>query len=96
MLSALEAFLSRHTSAQELGLRLHGEQLAAGVRFVRMVRGGHVRPGGGQSAVPGHVARCATRSTSQSSTRWRKADLFAAFLLRGLELVRAERRVVRC
>ncbi len=40
VLTALESFLQRHTRADELGLRLYGEQLAAGVRFVRMVREG--------------------------------------------------------
>ena len=34
----LEQFLSRHSSANDLGLRLHGEQLAAGVRLVRMLK----------------------------------------------------------
>ncbi len=48
-------FLARHTGGDDLGLRLRGEQLAAGVRFVRMVREGTLRPGRRQSAVPGHV-----------------------------------------
>ena len=40
LLDQLEAFLATHTSGDDLGLRLRGEQLAAGVRFVRMVREG--------------------------------------------------------
>ncbi len=36
----LEQFLTRHSSANDLGLRLHGEQLASGVRFVRMLKEG--------------------------------------------------------
>ena len=40
LLERLEAFLARHTGGDDLGLRLRGEQLAAGVRFVRMVREG--------------------------------------------------------
>ena len=38
LLGCLEAFLDHHTSGADLGLRLRGEQLAAGVRFVRLVR----------------------------------------------------------
>ncbi len=38
LVDALEIFLTRHTSGDDLGLRLRGEQLAAGVRFVRMLR----------------------------------------------------------
>ncbi len=40
VLSRIERFLEHHTSGADLGLRLHGEQLAIGVRFVRMVREG--------------------------------------------------------
>ena len=40
LLDRLEGFLARHTSGDDLGLRLRGEQLAAGVRFVRLVREG--------------------------------------------------------
>lgn len=36
----LEQFLSRHSSANDLGLRLHGEQLAAGVRFTHILKEG--------------------------------------------------------
>ena len=88
VLSALEAFLTRHTRADELGLRLSGEQLAAGVRFLRMVR---------ESAYDLVVANPPYQGTSKMASskyieqqyRMGKADLFAAFLLRGLELVRA-------
>ena len=40
LLDRLESFLAKHTSGDDLGLRLRGEQLAAGVRFVRLVREG--------------------------------------------------------
>ena len=40
LLDRLEGFLARHTAEEDLGLRLDGEQLAAGVRFVRMVKEG--------------------------------------------------------
>lgn len=38
VLERLEAFLAGHTSGDEIGLRLRGEQLASGVRFVRLVK----------------------------------------------------------
>lgn len=38
ILDRLEDFLGRHTGGEDLGLRLRGEQLATGVRFVRMLR----------------------------------------------------------
>ena len=77
LLDRLEGFLARHTGGDDLGLRLRGEQLAAGVRFVRLDPRGHVRPGGGEPAVPGHEqdggheVRHArrTRSARQTSTR---------------------------
>ena len=34
----LEQFLTRHSSANDLGLRIHGEQMASGVRFVRLLK----------------------------------------------------------
>ena len=40
ILDRLESFLARHSGGDDLGLRLRGEQLAAGVRFVRMIREG--------------------------------------------------------
>ena len=40
VLNKLEEFLGSHTGGDDLGLRLRGEQLAAGVRFVRMLREG--------------------------------------------------------
>jgi hypothetical protein len=40
LLRRLEGFLAAHTSSADLGLRLRGEQLAAGVRFMRMMEEG--------------------------------------------------------
>ncbi|MEX1027864.1 MAG: BREX-6 system adenine-specific DNA-methyltransferase PglX [Candidatus Paceibacterota bacterium] len=87
LLSALESFLSRHTSAQELGLRLRGEQLAAGVRFVRMVRERSYDLIVANPPYQGTAKMAATDYVEQQY-KLGKADLFAAFLLRGLELVR--------
>jgi len=81
----LEAFLAKHTSGDDLGLRLRGEQLAAGVRFVRLVRQNayHV--------VVGNPPYLGTGSLSNSN--WHKAtyhlageDLYALFIYRALEL----------
>ena len=87
ILSALEEFLGRHTSADELGLQLRGQQLAAGVRFLRVNRES------GYDLVCGNPPYQGT-SKLQDSTYVEHAysvgnpDLYAAFLLRGLELVR--------
>ncbi|MEU2423696.1 BREX-6 system adenine-specific DNA-methyltransferase PglX [Streptomyces sp. NPDC007851] len=87
LLDLLEGFLAKHTGGDDLGLRLRGEQLAAGVRFVRLVR---------QGAYDLVVANPPYQGTSKmADTKYiektyplGKADLYAAFLLRGLELVR--------
>ena len=81
----LEEFLKRHTRADELGLRLRGEQLAAGVRFARMLREGQYHlvvgnpPYQGTSKMEGgeYLARHYPEG---------KADLYAAFMLRGMQL----------
>jgi hypothetical protein len=87
VLSALENFLSRHTSSEELGLRLAGEQLAAGVRFVRLVKEGTYDL---VVANPPYQGTSKMADAKYVSTHYKlaKADLFAAFLLRGLQLVR--------
>ncbi|WP_411868850.1 BREX-6 system adenine-specific DNA-methyltransferase PglX [Vulcanococcus limneticus] len=81
----LEQFLSRHSSANDLGLRLHGEQLAAGVRFVRLLKEGmyHLVVGN-----PPYQGTSMMTSTQYLDTHYQlgKADLYAAFLLRGLHL----------
>lgn len=87
LLDRLEHFLSKHTSGDDLGLRLRGEQLASGVRFVRMVREGSydliVANPPYQS-----TSKIANLSYVENTYALGRADLFAAFLLRGLELVR--------
>lgn len=89
VLSALETFLDQHTSAQELGLRLHGEQLAAGVRFVRLVREDTydlvvANPPYQRTT---HIAD-SKYITNHKEYKPGKTDLFAVFLLRGFELTR--------
>ena len=71
MLSRLELFLHAHSHGDDLGLKLKGEQLAAGVRFVRSLKEGAYDL---VVANPPYQARprWSTRSTSRSSTRWAK------------------------
>ncbi|GMU55099.1 MAG: hypothetical protein AMXMBFR33_42450 [Candidatus Xenobia bacterium] len=85
LVQLLEGFVARHTRGDDLGLRLRGEQLAAGVRFVRMLREGqyHLVVGNppyqnaGKASDFGYLARHYPEA---------RVDLYAAFLLRGLEL----------
>ncbi len=87
LLDKLEQFLARRTSGDDLGLRLRGEQLAAGIRFIRMVRentydlviGNPPYQGTSKMVDAKYVAKVYPRG---------KADLYAAFLERGLQLVK--------
>jgi hypothetical protein len=83
----LEAFLARHTGADDLGLRLRGEQLAAGVRFVRLLKEGSYDLVVANPPYQG-TSRLADAGYVQEHYPLGKADLYAAFLLRGLELAR--------
>jgi hypothetical protein len=83
----LESFLARHTSGADLGLRLRGEQLAAGVRFLRLVREGQYDLVVGNPPYQG-TAKMEDADYVQQHYPLGKADLYAAFLVRGLELVR--------
>ncbi len=87
LLSQLEKFLARHSRGADLGLRLRGEQLAAGVRFVRMIREGQYDLVVGNPPYQGTSKMADKRYVEQNYPRG-KADLYAAFLERGLQLVR--------
>jgi hypothetical protein len=87
VLDKLEQFLSRHSASEDLGLRLDGEQLAAGVRFVRLVREGSY------DVVVGNPPYHTTSKLGFSKPfvdlyPEARADLFAAFYIRALELTR--------
>ncbi len=87
ILDRVEDFLSRHSSSQDLGLRLDGQQLAAGVRFVRMAHEGTY------DVVIGNPPYQATTRLTAGDYFGRmypsgKADLYAAFLERSLQLAR--------
>ena len=81
----LNQFLTRHSSANDLGLRLHGEQLAAGVRFVRLLKKGSYHL---VIANPPYQGTSKMMNTTYVERFYPlgKADLYAAFLLRGLQL----------
>jgi hypothetical protein len=81
VLGKLERFLAQHMSEAELGIRLDGEQLAAGLRFVRVVREETY------DLVIGNPPYQATSKMADSKGVGAK-DLYAAFLERGLELAR--------
>jgi hypothetical protein len=87
LLSRLEDFLEHHTSGADLGLRLRGEQLAAGVRFVRMVREGQYDLVIGNPPYQG-TSKIADKAYIEKHYPRGKADLYACFLERGLQLVR--------
>ena len=88
LLDRLEGFLARHTGGDDLGLRLRGEQLAAGVRFVRLVREGTYDLVVANPPYQGTGKMADTQVRQPKTYPLGKADLYAAFLLRGLELVR--------
>jgi hypothetical protein len=87
LLDRLEGFLAHHTGGDDLGLRLRGEQLAAGVRFVRLVREGTYDLVVANPPYQGTSKMTETTYVSRTYPLG-KTDLYAAFLLRGLELVR--------
>ena len=87
ILERLETFLARHSGGNDLGLRLHGEQLAAGVRFLRMIKPGRYDLVIGNPPYQG-TAKLADAGYIKRHYPLGKADLYAAFLLRGLQLVR--------
>jgi hypothetical protein len=87
LLGKLESFLSRHRGEEDLGLRLDGEQLAAGVRFMRIVQEGAYDIVVGNPPYQGTSKMVDAKYVAKQYPR-AKADLYAAFLERGLELAR--------
>ena len=83
----MERFLEHHTSGDDLGLRLRGEQLAAGVRFVRMVKEGQYDL---VVANPPYQGTSKMKDAKYVAKQYPlgKADLYAAFLIRGLQLAK--------
>ena len=81
----LEQFLTRHSNANDLGLRLNGQQLSAGMRFAHLLQEDFYHlvvanppyQGTGKLSCTEYVERCYVHG---------KADLYAAFIQRGIEL----------
>ena len=90
LVEKLEHFLGRHTRSEDLGLRLDGEQLAAGVRFVRMSsQKSRARRCCGKPSVYHSQHRCLdSRKPFVALYPEARADLCAAFYIRALELTR--------
>lgn len=85
--SRLDAFLAAHGHGDDLGLKLRGEQLSAGLRFVRLVREGQYDIVIGNPPYQGTSKMADAKYVAKHYPRG-KADLYAAFLERGLQLVR--------
>lgn len=87
VLTKLERFLAKHSKSIDIGLRLDGEQLASGVRFVRIAKertydivvGNPPYQGISKTEAFGYVVKTYPKG---------KSDLYAAFLERGLDLAR--------
>jgi hypothetical protein len=83
----LERFLDAHGSQDDLGLRLRGEQLAGGIRFLRLVQEGQYDLVVGNPPYQG-TSKMTDAVYVQKHYPRGKADLYAAFLERGLQLAR--------
>ncbi|MBE9093664.1 MULTISPECIES: BREX-6 system adenine-specific DNA-methyltransferase PglX [unclassified Tychonema] len=87
LLEKLEKFLSRCTNGDDLGLRLRGEQLAAGIRFIRMIQENYYDLVIGNPPYQG-TSKMVDAAYITKHYPMGKADLYAAFLERGLQLVK--------
>jgi hypothetical protein len=86
-LSQLERFLAQHSRGADLGLRLRGEQLTAGVRFVRMIRESQYDLVVGNPPYQG-TSKMFDKAYVEAQYARGKTDLYAAFIERGLQLAR--------
>lgn len=87
VIGRLHTFLEAHGGHDDLGLRLKGEQLARGVRFLHLVQEGRYDLVVGNPPYQG-TSKLANAAYIKKQYPKGKADLYAAFLERGLELVR--------
>lgn len=85
VLDRIEDFLAKHGAEEDLGLRLDGEELAGGLRFLRIVREGTYTHVCGNPPYQG-TTKMADAAYVAKEYPEGKADLYAAFLLRGLQL----------
>ncbi|MEP7119431.1 MAG: BREX-6 system adenine-specific DNA-methyltransferase PglX [Byssovorax sp.] len=87
VLEKLEPFLARHAQENDLGLRLDGEQIAVGVRFIRLVKDSTYDLVIGNPPYQATTKMVGADYVKAVYPR-AKADLYAAFLERALELAR--------
>jgi hypothetical protein len=87
VLDKLQQFLTRHSAAEDLGLRLDGEQLASGVRFIRIVQEGLYDVVAGNPPYQG-TQRLADSSYFDRNYPLAKEDLYSVFIERSLQLAR--------
>jgi hypothetical protein len=87
VLDRLADFLDEHAAEADLGLRLEGEQLEAGVRFVQMARADTYDIVVGNPPYQG-TSKLAQAGWFKKHYPKGKADLYACFLERGLELAK--------
>ncbi len=87
VLERIEDFLAQHGAEGDLGLRLDGEELAAGLRFLRIVSEDTYHVVVGNPPYQG-TGKMADSAYIQKEYATGKADLYTAFLLRGLDLTR--------
>lgn len=83
----LSEFLTKHSGADDLGLRLLGEQLAAGVRFLQVARPGSYHLVAGNPPYQG-ASKAADFKYLEKNYKAGKLDLYAAFLLRALDFAK--------
>jgi len=87
VLEQLDKFLNKCTSGNDLGLRLRGEQLAAGVRFIRLLKEGQYDV---VVANPPYVGGAKLTDKAYIEARYPegKSDLYGVFIQRGIELTK--------
>lgn len=83
----LEGFLGRHAGAEDLGLRLRGQQLSAGLRFASIAKEGVYHLVVGNPPYQG-TSKMKNAGYVAKNYSMGKSDLYAAFLERGLQLCR--------
>lgn len=88
VLDRLAEFLDEHAAEADLGLRLEGEQLQAGMRFVEIAKKDTYDIVVGNPPYQG-TSKLAQAGWFKKHYPKGKADLYACFLERGLELAKA-------
>jgi 16S rRNA G966 N2-methylase RsmD len=87
ILSHIDGFLAKHAASDDLGLRLRGEMLATGVRFLELMKEDHYDVVVGNPPYQG-TSKMKEKNYFKKHYPRGKADLYACFLERGLELAK--------